>query len=481
QLAGDEALAGVLETRCEAGADEALFWSAEDIPREDPNVWGKTSGQEDALWRRHVRDPRSLVRLAANPFMLTMLFWLWVDRGGTLPRNRGDLFARFIDALLDREHLLQPDTPDGAAAYTPEGERLLAGLTDIAWTMQGERLGQPDGAPQDLGVLTVLPREAAVQALGGEALLKKVEDATLLEGNAEVRFRHQLLQEYFTASAMQQRIAAQRLSPDQLWPTGRWWERSGWEESAVLLAGLHPDDCAPVIRWLRDAQPEVAAQCILESGAALAIARYPVTHAQFQAFLDSADGYSNERWWAGFDNPNRNPEQARWPISNHPRETVSWFEAMAFCAWLRHRLGMEIRLPTEWEWERAARGTEGRAYPWGSAYLAGHANVNETYGEAGPHYLGQTSAVGIYRFGASDEGVLDLVGNVWEWCLNEYGDPKRVEREGFEPRVVRGGSRFVGSEYLNFDLARAALRYFRRSSSRDGYLGFRVVCASPIR
>jgi hypothetical protein len=270
-LAGDEALADVLRTWHAAGADEALFWTAEDIPRERPNVDGKTSDQEDALWQRHVRDPRSLVRLAANPFMLTMLFWVWVDREETLPRNRGDLFARFVDALLDREHLLRPDITDGTTVYTPEGERLLSGLTDVAWIMQGERLGQAEGASQDLGVLTVLPREAAVKALGGDALLKKAEDATLLEGSAEVRFRHQLLQEYFTATALQSRIdETPPLQAAELWPVERQWERSGWEEAAVLLAGLHSDDCTRVIRWLKEAQPEVAAQCILESGARLA-------------------------------------------------------------------------------------------------------------------------------------------------------------------------------------------------------------------
>lgn len=72
--------------------------------------------------------------------------------------------------------------------------------------MQGERLGQAEGASQDPGVLTVLPRETVVEALGGEAFLKKAEDATLLEGGAEVRFRHQLLQEHFTATALQSRI-----------------------------------------------------------------------------------------------------------------------------------------------------------------------------------------------------------------------------------------------------------------------------------
>ena len=102
-----------------------------------------------------------------------------------------------------------------------------------------------------------------------------------------------------------------------------------------------------------------------------------------------------------------------WQESNLPRERVSWHEAMAFCSWLAAKLNLPIQLPTEWQWERAARGVDGRAYPWGSDYQPGFANINETYGDAGPHYLARTSAVGIYPHGASPEGVLDLAGNVW--------------------------------------------------------------------
>ena len=116
-------------------------------------------------------------------------------------------------------------------------------------------------------VVGLLEAKPAVQ---GEALLKIAEDATLLEGRDEIRFRHQLLQEYFTAIALKQHLVSGGLDADQLWPQESWWERSGWEEAAVLLAGLYSDDCTPVIRWLKDHQPEVAAQCILESGAALA-------------------------------------------------------------------------------------------------------------------------------------------------------------------------------------------------------------------
>lgn len=111
---------------------------------------------------------------------------------------------------------------------------------------------------------------------------------------------------------------------------------------------------------------------------------------------------------------------------------------MAFCAWLSHRLGRDIRLPTEWQWERAARGADGRAYPWGSQYLAGSANINEkTDNDAKTHYLDRTSAVGVYPRGVSPEGVMDLSGNVWEGCLNEYRNPERLGPEGTVSRAAQ--------------------------------------------
>jgi formylglycine-generating enzyme required for sulfatase activity len=148
---------------------------------------------------------------------------------------------------------------------------------------------------------------------------------------------------------------------------------------------------------------------------------------------------------------------------------------MAFCGWLSHQLGYEVRLPAEKEWEQAARGREGREYPWGKEYQPGYANINETYGDVGPHNLGRTSPVGMYPQGATPEGVMDLAGNVWEWCLNEYEKPKRTERSGTEARVVRGGS------WFNFhDFARASYRYFDHPVNRIVGLGFRVVCSAPI-
>jgi formylglycine-generating enzyme required for sulfatase activity len=208
------------------------------------------------------------------------------------------------------------------------------------------------------------------------------------------------------------------------------------------------------------------------------IARYPVSNAQFRAFLEADDGYRDDRWWRDLTRPDRNAVRPRWDIPNHPRETVSWFEAMAFCAWLSHKSGLEVRLPTEWEWEweRAARGTHGRMYPWGSEYEAGRANIAETMDDAGPHYLARTSAVGIYPQGSSPEGLLDLSGNVWEWCLNEYDYPDRIQAGGSVPRVLRGGSWGDARGVAHADGRRGD-----HPDYRGGGGGCRLVCTSPIR
>ncbi|MES9852733.1 MAG: SUMF1/EgtB/PvdO family nonheme iron enzyme [Candidatus Thiodiazotropha sp. L084R] len=146
------------------------------------------------------------------------------------------------------------------------------------------------------------------------------------------------------------------------------------------------------------------------------IARYPITNAQYQTFIDDG-GYEDERWWRGM--LRQSPEESRWNQPNRPRESISCYEAVAFCRWLSQQLGYKIRLPTEQEWEKAARGTDGREYPWGDGYRAGHANVDEKEEKAGPNYLSQTTAMGLYRHRASPYGIMDMASNVWEWCLNK--------------------------------------------------------------
>lgn len=221
------------------------------------------------------------------------------------------------------------------------------------------------------------------------------------------------------------------------------------------------------------------------------IARYPITFAQFQAFLDAPDGFGQAEWWQGLaasQADRSSPGEQRFQHWNHPRERVSWYDAIAFCRWLTAQArktpdllpaalqgsrDCQITLPTEWQWEKAARGHEGREYPWGQGYRSGWANVDETEKKDGPYYLQQTSAVGMYPHTAPDAspyGVADLSGNVWEWCLNEYEKPERVQPEGSELRVLRGGS------WLGYPAAAAsALRDSNDPYLRFDHLGFRVV------
>ena len=153
-----------------------------------------------------------------------------------------------------------------------------------------------------------------------------------------------------------------------------------------------------------------------------------------------------------------------------------WFEANAFTRWLSAVSGMEIRLPTEQEWEKAARGEHGLIYPWGNEYRSGFANIDEKSSNVGPWYLQQTTAVGLYPEGRSPYQVEDMSGTVWEWCLNKYAQPDMTKADtSGDSRVVRGGS------WLNYqDDARADYRDGYGPDDRDLDWGFRVLSVVPI-
>ncbi|MGB0720965.1 MAG: SUMF1/EgtB/PvdO family nonheme iron enzyme [Gammaproteobacteria bacterium] len=198
------------------------------------------------------------------------------------------------------------------------------------------------------------------------------------------------------------------------------------------------------------------------------LAAYPVTHAQFEAFIDAPDGYASERWWDGL----RRKLLVRRRIrrrGNLPATEVDWYEAMAFCAWLSHHLGYTIRLPKEAEWQWAAQSAQkGFVYPWGEGWEADRANTSQ----AG---LGHSLAVGLYPKGSSRQGIHDLAGNVWEWCWNTYEDPDQYAPEINGVRVQRGGSwRCYRSD------ACAAHRSNFLPGERFDYFGFRVVCSYPM-
>ena len=213
---------------------------------------------------------------------------------------------------------------------------------------------------------------------------------------------------------------------------------------------------------------------------AFKISKYETTQAQWQAFTSAADGYGNADWWnepTKLAERDEQPGEQAWPDADLPAESVSWYDAVAFTRWLTARLRKagqldartEIRLPTEAEWEKAARGTDGREYPWGEGYKAGFTNVRE---QGGP--IGQTTAVGSYPQGASPFGAEDMAGNVQEWTLTEYEGQNASDLTNDRPRVLRGGS--WGDLPVR---ARASYRGNDLPFYRTWYLGFRVVMAAP--
>ena len=244
------------------------------------------------------------------------------------------------------------------------------------------------------------------------------------------------------------------------------------------------------------------------------MARYLTTVAQYSCYVEGG-GYEEARWWTqlgwawrqgewdsqvkdGFTRrllERRPPElrgrpmgwegqrnHANWPVVN-----VSWFEATAYCHWLTEQLRdctsafpdaepnpgddgtWVVRLPTEAEWEKAARGKEGRRYAWGNqGWEPQLANIAMHIGDASP--------VGMYPLGAKPSDIMDLTGNVWEWTASLHrpypyvSDDGRNDPDPDGPRVVRGGSWGISLRY-----ARCAYRLRNPPDSYNLNLGFRVM------
>lgn len=142
---------------------------------------------------------------------------------------------------------------------------------------------------------------------------------------------------------------------------------------------------------------------------------------------------------------------------------MSWYEAVAFCRWLSAKTKTYIRLPTEWEWQQAATGGDPRReYPWEGGWDPSRCNSIESR-------LNRTTAVGMYPQGATKQGVLDMAGNVEEWCLNTYDEQDTTINTGGR-RVIRGGA--WGSTPGNL---RASIRNWTTSDVRFLDPGFCLV------
>jgi formylglycine-generating enzyme required for sulfatase activity len=170
------------------------------------------------------------------------------------------------------------------------------------------------------------------------------------------------------------------------------------------------------------------------------IAKTPVTNAQYAAFVE-ATGHRSPSHWEG-----RQPPKGK---ETHPVVEVSWYDAVDYCNWLAEVTDKAYRLPSEAEWEKGARGTDGRIYPWGNEWDPKRCNFLWSSGS-------NITSVDAYPQGASPYGLLDMAGNVWEWTRSLWGKdwekpdfkyPYNLEdgRENLKAgddilRVVRGGA-----------------------------------------
>jgi formylglycine-generating enzyme required for sulfatase activity len=155
---------------------------------------------------------------------------------------------------------------------------------------------------------------------------------------------------------------------------------------------------------------------------------YPATIDQYKDFM-LANGYDSQNYWSeeGWawkqENQMHRPEywtNPRWNQADHPVVGVTYYEAEAYASWAGKRL------PMEQEWEKAARGTDGRKYPWGNDFDKSKCNSLASG-------IGATTPVTKYTEGISPSGCYDMAGNVWEWCASWYNQSGGL-------RVIRGGS-----------------------------------------
>jgi formylglycine-generating enzyme required for sulfatase activity len=196
---------------------------------------------------------------------------------------------------------------------------------------------------------------------------------------------------------------------------------------------------------------------------AFEIGIFPVTNQEYSLFVWDS-GYKVPKTWEGFHFPDG--------MGDYPVTGVSKIDAETYCQWLNKslKLGTEYRLPTEAEWERAARGLDNRIYPWGDEFDPWRCNTSESNKRG-------TTPLGSYSPGGnSPAGVMDMVGNVWEWTTSRmypYPYEFEYELEPIEPDddfVLRGGS-----WYYTHKLARCSVRESALASYTSLALGFRIA------
>jgi formylglycine-generating enzyme required for sulfatase activity len=197
------------------------------------------------------------------------------------------------------------------------------------------------------------------------------------------------------------------------------------------------------------------------------ISKYPITNEQFNMFIQDPKGAKSKRWWSFSTFAMNYYEKS--PILKstttdltHPRTNLSWYDAMAFSYWLGDSIERRILLPSQIQWRRAAQGSDGRAYTWGKNFNPDHCNCYESNKKS-------TTSVDTYPQGMSPYGVIDMIGNVWEWCLDGL-QAKPYDHKSDAKRVIMGGCYRTKGVHLRLDQ-----EYSHDASYPYIMIGFRVV------
>ncbi len=241
-----------------------------------------------------------------------------------------------------------------------------------------------------------------------------------------------------------------------------WWSEAGWQ----WRQGGPTAHAAAIEDWL-DYRKWLQGQDLKELAVRQNWTRGNTNFWRKVTQLD--DDAAHRRAEQLFDRPFDRPGFWDDPLRNSPARPVvgvNWHEAEAYCAWLSAVTAQTFRLPTELEWEKAARGEDGRRYPWGDKFEPARCNTVESH-------IYATTPVGLYPNGVSPYGLFDASGNVWEWTSDWYemypgGEPSDDFGEKF--RTVRGGS-----WYFDRRNARCAYRDWNVPDNFVGNVGFRVL------